>query len=201
MSSFENGSNSDPEKNVKGTGEVQGESPERAEWDPAPREPWTRRFIDSFKRDPNAAITNESQRKVAHGEFDHKAAAERTANSGLAHKLKARHMQMIAIGGSIGELVPRKRSGVSNICQVPVCSSPLAQLFRLVDPHHWSLLSSSLVSSCSVLSKPWASLPFSFRLLDLSRLIRRDSWILHGGLLWDGSTCIQLVNRRGKLNF
>jgi amino acid transporter len=70
-------------------------------------DPWTRRFVDSFKRDPNAAVT-----KVNEGidprtgqpvvGFDHAAAAERTANSGLARKLKGRHMQMIAIGGSIG---------------------------------------------------------------------------------------------------
>jgi amino acid transporter len=68
------------------------------------KEPWSRRFVDSFKRDPNAHVTKPAQR--ADGKergFDHQAAAERTANSGLAHKLKARHMQMIAIGGSIGE--------------------------------------------------------------------------------------------------
>lgn len=69
------------------------------------REPWNRRFIDSFKRDPNAQVTKPAQAvdAVEGRAFDHKAAAERTANSGLAHKLKARHMQMIAIGGSIGE--------------------------------------------------------------------------------------------------
>jgi amino acid transporter len=43
-------------------------------------------------------------------------------------------------------------------------------------------------------------LRFSFLSLDHSRLIRRGSWILHGDLLWDGSTCIQRDNRRGKLN-
>ncbi|KAH8595999.1 amino acid permease/ SLC12A domain-containing protein, partial [Bisporella sp. PMI_857] len=68
------------------------------------KEPWQRRFIDSFKRDPNAHVTKAAQSVSAHGGhgFDHKTAAERTANSGLAHKLKSRHMQMIAIGGSIG---------------------------------------------------------------------------------------------------
>jgi len=93
---------SDPEKNGK-----VGPSTE-PEWDTAGsqgvKEPMHRRFIDSFKRDPNAAITKPSQRAdgPARGGFDHAAAAERTANSGLAHKLKGRHMQMIAIGGSIG---------------------------------------------------------------------------------------------------
>jgi len=93
---------SDPEKNGK-----VGPSTE-PEWDTVGsqgvKEPMHRRFIDSFRRDPNAAITKPSQRAngPARGGFDHAAAAERTANSGLAHKLKGRHMQMIAIGGSIG---------------------------------------------------------------------------------------------------
>jgi amino acid transporter len=95
----------DPEK-----GNVKGESPER---NSAPEfetgmngeteAPWTTRFVDSFRRDPNAAITKPAQRGGRGREYDHKAAAEATANSGLAHKLKGRHMQMIAIGGSIGE--------------------------------------------------------------------------------------------------
>lgn len=67
-----------------------------------PKEPWSRRFIDSFKRDPNAHVTKDSERTVTKGGFDHEAAARATANSGLARKLKSRHMQMIAIGGSIG---------------------------------------------------------------------------------------------------
>jgi yeast amino acid transporter len=100
--------NNDPEKAVKN---LDNASPEREEWDTSaePKEPWTRRFIDSFKRDPNAHVIKPGQavdatdgHGGASGKFDHKAAAEATANSGLAHKLKARHMQMIAIGGSIG---------------------------------------------------------------------------------------------------
>ena len=65
---------------------------------------WRTRFVDSFKRDPNASIINKAVQVqgVDPREYDHKAAAERTANSGLAHKLKGRHLQMIAIGGSIG---------------------------------------------------------------------------------------------------
>jgi yeast amino acid transporter len=100
---FEN----DPEKGTNGKNLGPSSSPE---WDTgvqvnAQRQPWNRRFIDSFKRDPNAHVTKESQRLDGEGgrAFDHRAAAERTANSGLAHKLKGRHMQMIAIGGSIGE--------------------------------------------------------------------------------------------------
>jgi amino acid transporter len=99
---FEN----DPEKGANGKPLRESNSPE---WDTgvqmnAERQPWNRRFIDSFKRDPNARVTKDSQRpdgEAVRG-FDHRAAAEATANSGLQHKLKARHMQMIAIGGSIG---------------------------------------------------------------------------------------------------
>ncbi len=96
----------DPEKGVN----EKPDSSSDPEWDTgvqreADPQPWTRRFVDSFKRDPNAHVAKPSQRAegVDGRTFDHAAAAERTANSGLAHKLKARHMQMIAIGGSIGQ--------------------------------------------------------------------------------------------------
>jgi amino acid transporter len=77
----------------------------------APKSSWPTRFVDSFRRDPNAKITKSSQvidPHDGHGKpagFDHKGAAEATANSGLAHKLKSRHLQMIAIGGSIGNFI------------------------------------------------------------------------------------------------
>lgn len=59
-----------------------------------------RRIWDSFKRDPNASTTGEASK--LEGGFDPHAGAVATANSGLARKLKGRHLQMIAIGGSIG---------------------------------------------------------------------------------------------------
>jgi len=103
----------DPEKgHESGLGEDDSKlgTSNSAEWDrePAPKEPWKRRLIDSFKRDPNAHVTKAAQgvdAQAGKGGFDHKTAAERTANSGLAHKLKSRHMQMIAIGGSIGKFL------------------------------------------------------------------------------------------------
>ena len=68
---------------------------------PAPRS-ITSRLFDGFKRDPNLRATPHgiigSNGKV----FDVEAANEATANSPLARKLKGRHLQMIAIGGSIG---------------------------------------------------------------------------------------------------
>ncbi len=92
---------SDPEKgNAKPVGEcvteVNGDTNESR----------MRKFVDSFKRDPNARVV-EKPAESGGRDYDHKAAAERTANSGLAHKLKARHMQMIAIGGTIGKLSER----------------------------------------------------------------------------------------------
>lgn len=64
---------------------------------------WSSRFIDSFKRDPNAYATPAGAVGADGKVFDADAAAQATANSPLARHLKGRHLQMIAIGGSIGE--------------------------------------------------------------------------------------------------
>jgi yeast amino acid transporter len=74
-----------------------------------------RRIRDSFKRDPSRRITPQDpkheaetrageMRAVAHSGhyYDIHQAMLQTAHSGLARKLKGRHLQMIAIGGSIG---------------------------------------------------------------------------------------------------
>ena len=115
MSSYSN--NSDTENN--GEKSIGGSEP-GFEWgetgygwgEAPPKAPWRQRLVDSFRQDPDSHITNiateEARPKFG---FDHKGAAERTANSGLAHKLKSRHMQMIAIGGSIGKF----RSGWSGV--------------------------------------------------------------------------------------
>ena len=61
-----------------------------------------RRIIDSFKRDPNAHTTPKGAIRADGRVFDAENAAAATAESPLARKLKGRHLQMIAIGGSIG---------------------------------------------------------------------------------------------------
>jgi hypothetical protein len=65
-----------------------------------------KRIWDSFKRDPNASITRPAALGADGKVFDVEAAARRTADSPLARRLKGRHLQMIAIGGSIGEKQP-----------------------------------------------------------------------------------------------
>ncbi|KFZ00222.1 hypothetical protein V500_01147 [Pseudogymnoascus sp. VKM F-4518 (FW-2643)] len=63
-------------------------------------------FIDSFRRDPNRHIIDPlgDLGDVDHQDwvYDPNQAILRTANTRLARKLKGRHLQMIAIGGSIG---------------------------------------------------------------------------------------------------
>ncbi|RMZ80691.1 hypothetical protein DV738_g2687, partial [Chaetothyriales sp. CBS 135597] len=61
------------------------------------------RFIDSFRRDPAASVTSHpSMSSQHHKGFDAEAAAQATAMSPLFRRLKGRHLQMMAIGGSIG---------------------------------------------------------------------------------------------------
>lgn len=64
--------------------------------------PWTARFVDSFKRDPNAHATPKGTVGADGRVFDVESAAANTASSPLQRHLKGRHLQMIAIGGSIG---------------------------------------------------------------------------------------------------
>lgn len=75
-----------------------------------------RRWVDSFRRVPGLPISGKHGYHINEGMpdpvqvdaqagdrfYDLRAANARTANSGLARDLKGRHLQMIAIGGSIG---------------------------------------------------------------------------------------------------
>jgi amino acid transporter len=133
---FSSDVNSDPENNAgdKQSNDSGGKRDAGVTWeDTTSKAPWTTQFMDSFRRDPNPQIIDPTtQAENSDGRFDQKAAAERTANSGLKHKLKKRHLQMIAIGGSIG--------GFSHVVEI---------YMKYTDFHHQVLDCSSLLVQLS----------------------------------------------------
>lgn len=93
----------DPEKyaTANDTYSPTGSGPEYGTTEPHHGSTWNR-WVDSFKRDPNAHATPKGTVGANGKVFDVEGAAAATADTGLQRKLKGRHLQMIAIGGSIG---------------------------------------------------------------------------------------------------
>lgn len=99
-----------------------GESPSRdmyGESTPHRGSVWTR-MVDSFRRDPTITATPRGAIGANGKVFDVEGAAQRTAESPLARKLKGRHLQMIAIGGSIGTYLL-----LIAVCDRGVCTTKL----------------------------------------------------------------------------
>jgi amino acid transporter len=60
------------------------------------------RIWESFQRNPDLFILSQGETPKDGRTFDARIAAARTANSPLSRSLKSRHLQLIAIAGSIG---------------------------------------------------------------------------------------------------
>lgn len=91
------------EKDIEAKGESPALRPDTTEGNvELPRAPTAfGRFIDSFRENPNARVTPEIV------DADGKPLPDQPpAEPALAMKLKPRHLQMIAIGGSIGMISP-----------------------------------------------------------------------------------------------
>ena len=114
-----------------------------------------RRVWDSFKRDPNATATPSGAVGADGHVFQPESSAVGPEHGGLQRKLKGRHLQMIAIGGSIGKGILVISIFLLDceltFSQVLVFSLPLVRHFPLVDQLLSSSPSVSLVLCCSAL--------------------------------------------------
>lgn len=151
----------------------------------------TRRVWDSFKQNPNYHITQKGVVGANGHVFDVESAAVATAESPLARKLKGRHLQMIAIGGSIGTGL---FVGSGKALQQ---GGPASLLIA------FALIGAMLFCTVQALGEMAVLLPVAGKKLfdkmsmeehvhqvlqGLSRLIPLAFWILLGDLQWDGIT-------------
>ncbi len=95
--SYKNSADSSPESSAFAVVEPSYDDAELAKYS------FPRRIWEGFKRDPHARTTPAGTIGADGRVFDVEGAAQATANSPLARRLKGRHLQMIAIGGSIGK--------------------------------------------------------------------------------------------------
>lgn len=150
---------------------------------------WSTRVFDSFKRDPNAHATPPGTVGADGKVFDVEGAVAATAESPLSRHLKGRHLQMIAIGGSIGEFYDMLlQHSHADANKVLVFLLDLVQLWPMEVLLPCSSPMVSLVSCFTVRSMLLERWPSFSRLLVLSLHTRLAFWILLGVSPWAGST-------------
>jgi hypothetical protein len=127
------------EDDAKGTNTSSSGSPITAHYEGddsvSPKKSLRSRILDGFRPYPDVVVTRQNSVSADGKAYDVEGAAQATADTNLSRRLKARHLQMIAIGGSVGmnPFGPRWPFPILTILEGPAFSSAQARHWLLED--------------------------------------------------------------------